>query len=208
MAITYTKGYYNDDSKYVTEVVTIAEGATLKVWKDSIQVMSDVWEMGTLATYWDDVKGCLQTIQWVSKADVDATPAVLEKVKAFLYAKAYNNLYQQRLAEANTMKKGNIVKVKSGKTAKGLVGKVVVQIERPYLMGWKSVMSTKFGIAGSDEKVEVVKNGKVYENYKDVIWVWAKNCEIVDVPAVDIEEVKESAANVAEWDFKKVYKAA
>ena len=209
MAITFTKGSYTADSKYVTEEVTIAEGATLKVWRDSIQVMSDVWEMGTLATYWDDALGCVQTVQWVKVGTVDATPEVLEKVKGFLYSRAYGLVLEQAENDARVIRKDSIVKVTKGRQGKGTVGKVVVTIERPYQMGWKSTMATKLGIATSDAKVKVAAaNGKVYENYKDVTWAWVMNCELVEVPKVDLQSVKESARVKAEYEYQRIYKTA
>ena len=153
MAITFTKSTYTAESKYVTEDVTIAEGATLKVWNDSIQVMSDVWEVTTYATYWDQADGRIKTVTYVKQGQPDATPAVLEQVKTYLYNEALQRALQNAKNEAATITKGSTVKVVSGRSGKGTVGKVVVSIERPYQMGWRSSMATKFGIATSDEKL-------------------------------------------------------
>jgi hypothetical protein len=80
-----------------------------------------------------------------------------------------------------------------------VTGKVVVQIQRAYGMGWKSEMRTKVGIATSEEKIMVpAANGKVYENYKDITWAWVMNCELVEVPEIDMESVKERAQNACE----------
>jgi hypothetical protein len=209
MAITLTKSTYTADSKYVTEEVTIAEGATLKTWTGSVQVMSDVWETTTFATYWDDQLGRLNTVEWVKYAEVDATPEVLVKVKTYLYQAELQKAVTVAKTEAATIGKGSVVKVTKGRTAKGTVGKVAVMIQRPYQMGWKSSMATKLGIATSDEKVKVAaSNGKVYENYKDVTWAWAMNCELVEVPEINMTEAQERARNAAEWKFKETYKAA
>lgn len=209
MAITFTKSTYTAESKYVTEDVTIAEGATLKVWNDSIQVMSDVWEMTTYATYWDQADGRIKTVTYVKQGQPDATPAVLEQVKTYLYNEAFQRALQNAKDEAATINKGSTVKVVSGRSGKGTVGKVVVTIERPYQMGWRSSMATKFGIATSDEKVKVpASNGRVYENYKDVTWAWARNCELVEVPDIDIQKVRERAEYVSEGEFERLYKAS
>ena len=209
MAITLTKSTYTADSKYVTEEVTVGVGATLKVWQGSIQVMSDVWETTTYATYWDEALGRLQTVEWVKTGTVDATPEVLEKVKSFLYQTELQTAVAKAEREALTITKGSVVKVTKGRNAKGTVGKVAVMIERPYQMGWKSSMATKLGIATSDEKVKVAAaNGKVYENYKDVTWAWAMNCELVEVPSINMQEAQERAENGAAWKFKDLYRAA
>ena len=209
MAITFEKSTWTADSKFVTETVTVGEGATLKVWRDSIQVMSDMWEMGTLATYWDETEGRLQTIQWVKEGKVDATPEVLAKVNQRLYDVALESAIAQAKREARTIVKGSVVKVVKGRGDKGTVGKVVVSIERPYRMGYRATQATKLGIATSDVKVKVAAaNGKVYENYKDVTWAWAMNCELVQVPEINLEEAKERARNAAGYTFKGIYKAA
>jgi hypothetical protein len=171
--------------------------------------MSDIWEMTTLATYWDEALGRLQTVEWVKTAQVDATPEVLEKVKAYLYQLELDRAIAQAKNEAARIGKGSVVKVVKGRNGKGTVGQVVVTIERPYQTGWRSSMATKLGIATSDVKVKVAAaNGKVYENYKDVTWAWAMNCELVQVPEINLEEAKERARNAAGYTFKGIYKAA
>ena len=85
---------------------------------------------------------------------------------------------------------------------------MVASITRPYGMGYRAPLRDKLGIATSDEKIKVAaKNGKVYENYKDVVWVWAQNCELLSVPEVDLSQVKERAENATESRLKEVYKA-
>jgi hypothetical protein len=209
MAITLTRGAYSADSKWVETVETIAEGAVLKVWRDSIQVMSDVWETTTYATYWDQALERLQTVPWVKEGKVDATPEVLAQVEAFLYSRAYEDALLRAQNEAAVIRKGSTVKVTKGRQDKGAVGLVVADIVRPYQMGWQSSQRQKVGIATSDVKVKVAAaNGKVYENYKDVTWAWAHNCELVEVPAVDLQEVKERAREKAKYEYQRVYKAA
>jgi len=209
MTITLTKSTYTADSKYVTEEVTVGVGSTLRVWQGSIQVMSDIWEMTTYATYWDDDLGRLQTVEWVKTAKVDATPEVLEKVKTFLYNQAFDTLKKRDMEEAERVVKGSLVEVVSGRSGKGTVGKVVVEIERPYKMGWRSSMRTKVGIATSEEKVKVAaSNGKVYENYKDVVWAWAFNCQLVEVPEIDYQSIRERAERLGDANFRSLYQAA
>jgi hypothetical protein len=209
MAITLKRGAYSADSKWVETVETIAEGAVLKVWRDSIQVMSDIWETTTYATYWDQTQERLLTVPWVTEGKVDATPEVLAQVEAFLYSRAYEDVIQKAQNQAAVIRKGAKVKVVKGRQDKGAVGLVVVDILRPYQMGWKASQRQKVGIATSDVKVKVAAaNGKVYENYKDITWAWAHNCELVEVPQVDLQEVKEIAREKAKYEYQRVYKAA
>lgn len=209
MAFTYKKGYYTPDSKWSEDIVTDGVGATLRVYRESVQVMSDVWEMATVADYWDPAEGKVRKAYWVIEGSVDATPDVIAEVKKYCYSRAFDKVYFQARDEAETVKKGSTVKVTSGRSGKGLVGTVVVEILRPYKMGWRSVMLPKLGIATSDVKVKVAaSNGKVYENYRDITWVWRRNCELVNVPEINIQEVKERAEAIGEADFKAIYKKA
>jgi hypothetical protein len=91
--------------------------------------------------------------------------------------------------EAEVPTKGRMVRVVRGKTGKGSEGKVVVSIERPYGMGYRTSYENKLGIALDDEMTTyVAKNGKTYPTHKNMIWVWARNCEVIE-PQVDIEDV-------------------
>jgi hypothetical protein len=209
MTVTITKSTYTGESKYVTEDVTLGEGATLKTWTGTVQVMSDIWEATTFACYWDEAEGRVKTVEWVKTATVDATPEVLEKVKEYLYQKELRWAINEAQKEATRIGKDSLVKVVKGRQGKGTIGKVVVTMERPYQMGWRSSVATKVGIATSDEKVKVAgRNGKVYENYKDVTWAWAMNCELVEVPEIDLKEAQERARNASVWKFKDLYRAA
>ena len=197
MAIVLDVQKYEDN---VSTQQTFAVGATLRVYNDYIRVMSDEWALATMATYWDDVAGKIKTATWCKAGTkVDATPEVLEKVEKFLYENALQEAIEKAKDEALVIGKGDTVKVVKGRQGKGVTGKVVVQIQRAYGMGWKSEMRTKVGIATSEEKIMVpAANGKVYENYKDITWAWAMNCELVEVPEIDMESVKERAQNACE----------
>ena len=197
MAIVLDVQKYEDN---VSTQQTFAVGATLRVYNDYIRVMSDEWALATMATYWDDVAGKIKTATWCKAGTkVDATPEVLEKVEKFLYENALQEAIEKAKGEALVIGKGDTVKVVKGRQGKGVTGKVVVQIQRAYGMGWKSEMRTKVGIATSEEKIMVpAANGKVYENYKDITWAWVMNCELVEVPEIDMESVKERAQNACE----------
>ena len=116
-------------------------------------------------------------------------------------------LYTERAQnEARTMVKGSVVKVVSGRTAKGVEGPVVVVIQRPYGMGYRANMENKFAIATSDVMVDfAAKNGKVYKNHRDVVWVWARNCELVNIPEIDMADVEARAKEATSWEFKNHY---
>jgi hypothetical protein len=206
MAIVLDVQKYEDN---VSTQQTFAVGATLRVYDDYIRVMSDEWALATMATYWDDAAGKIKTMTWCKAGTkVDATPEVLEKVEKFLYENALQEAIEKAKDEALLIGKGDTVKVVKGRQGKGVTGKVVVQIQRAYGMGWKSEMRTKVGIATSEEKIMVpAANGKVYENYKDITWAWAMNCELVEVPEIDMESVKERAQNACESKFLAFKKA-
>ena len=80
-------------------------------------------------------------------------------------------------------------------------------MQKPYQTGYRANLELKLGIATSDVKVKVAAaNGKIYDNYRDMVWVWARNCDLVEVPEINLEEVKERAANATEWIVRS-YKA-
>lgn len=210
MAITYTVETFNTETrKYDRSSKTIAVGCTLDTWGGTIQVMFDEWASTTYASYWDEAEQRVKQICEVSNVTVDATPEVLEKVRAF-----YFNLYLQRAIndaqnEAARIVKGSVVEVARGRQGKGTKGKVVVVIQRPYGMGYRSSLENKFAIATSDRKVKVpAANGKVYENYADVVWAWGRNCDLVEVPAINMDECNERAKSQADAEISTLLRKA
>jgi hypothetical protein len=189
-----TSTYDTETNRYNAVTETRGVGTTIRTWNGDVQVMSDVWENATHVTYWDEDNQKLCTQTWVENVVLDATDTVLEKVKNYIYNREVERLTESAQAEAEKIRKGSVVEVISGRSGKGTRGKVVVEIERPYGMGWRSVQAKKIAIATSDATVKVVaNNGKVYENFRDVVWAWARNCALVEVPEIDLESVKEGA---------------
>jgi hypothetical protein len=61
-------------------------------------------------------------------------------------------------------------------------------------MGYRASSEYKLAIATSDVKVKkALRNGKVAEVYQDVVWVWARNCQRVDVPQIDRQALLQTA---------------
>lgn len=183
-----------------------AEGTTLYVGSRSTQIMSDVWGTELYALYWDEdsksVKHAhLDTYEWSRRDDgygkasatVDATEEVWKKVELYYTDEFFREYESKALAEAKQIQKDSLVKVVAGRYSKGAEGKVVVILTKPYGMGYRANLERKFGIATSDEMIDKVVNGKVYKNYKDVVWAWARNCELTAVPSIDIESVRNHA---------------
>ena len=206
MTISQTVALPYPSTEKVTS--TFAVGTTLKVQYKTYQVMSDIWVQGLCAEYWDASSQSVKTADWIdSGSKVDATSEVIAKAEAWLYAREYDraleNLIMSEAKEAQRIVKECRVKVVSGRTSKGVEGKVAVVLQRPYGMGYRSTVEDKLGIATSDVKVKVAAaNGQVYDNYRDVVWVWARNCERLDVPAIDLESVKEVAENEAQYEVR------
>lgn len=206
MAITQTTSLPYPQTGKVTS--TFAVGTTLSVWSHTYQVMSDIWESGLRAEYWNEGKGCVEIADWCdSGSKADATAEVVAKAEAWLYERTFKRALDKRREyeeqEARRIVKESLVKIVSGRTSKGTEGKVVVVLQRPYGMGYRSTVEDKLGIATSEVKVKVAAaNGRVYDNYRDVVWVWARNCERIDVPQIDLESVKEVARNEASYEVK------
>jgi hypothetical protein len=169
--------------------VSLGVGTTLYVANESEQVMSDIWEYVTKAFYWD---GKVVREQWLDNDSVVEVDANLESLLPEIEAAEYARFLKAELENAeneagNPAKRGRLVRVVGGrdKALRGKEGRVVVVKEMQYGMGYRAVMRDKLGIALDDEKVTVERNGRVYENYKNMIWVWAHNCEVV-TPEPDV----------------------
>jgi hypothetical protein len=169
--------------------VSIGVGTTLYIASESEQIMSDIWEYVTKAFYWD---GKVIREQWLDNDAVVEIDADFESLLPAIEAAEYAKFLKAELGNAedealNPAKRGRLVRVTGGrdKALKGKEGRVVVVKEMQYGMGYRAVMRDKLGIALDDEKVTVERNGRVYENYKNMIWVWAHNCEVV-TPEPDV----------------------
>jgi acyl-CoA hydrolase len=63
-----------------------------------------------------------------------------------------------------------------------------------YGMGYRSTSENKLAIATSDVKVKKpLRSGKIVEVYQDVVWVWQRNCERVDVAKIDKDALLQAA---------------
>lgn len=54
------------------------------------------------------------------------------------------------------------------------------------------------------------KNGKVYRNYKNMVWAWEHNCRLTVVPPLNMKEIEENAKQAAKlsvqaWRTKTKY---
>jgi len=205
MTITTYRKIFNSNTLNYDEVIeTFAEGVTLVKGSRDARIMSDVWDTEVYALYWDEVSQSIKSIglyyayesdrfECQSTAVVDATPEVWEKVRAFYEAQEYHSLESEAKNEAERIVKDSLVKVVRGRQNKGAEGKVVAVISRPYGMGYRSVIEDKLGVATSDVMIDKVVGKKVFKNHRDVVWVWARNCDLTVTPAIDIESIRKNA---------------
>lgn len=210
MAITYVKSdFVAAESKYVTETITDAfKGAVIKAYSDYVQVMSDIWENMEHVVVWDEAQGKAQTFMNPAAYEVDATPEVTAKYLAWLGKVKFDAEYELQVRaktqEALKPVKGDKVKVVSGRNKAPSVTEyypIVISIERPYKVGWKSVMKRKFALALSDKMgPKIGANGKTYQSYLDLLWVWEHNVELQ--PEIVAERTKE--AEKAAWEHARV----
>lgn len=193
MAFTVESSTYNYEThRYDKTKVTKGQGTTLRKYYRDVQIMSDVWESALHVSYFDTESQSIKTDFWVKDVTIDATEEVKVLARESL-RKSFEEVIRLRMEdEARVIVKESRVKVTSGRTGKGTVGKVVAIIERPYGMGYRSSLENKLGIATSDVMVDVpARNGKVYKNYRDVVWVWARNCDLIEVPKVDMDDLRQ-----------------
>jgi len=196
------------ECKYVDKGrVTEHVGRSLYVANETVQIMSDVWDTETFlysvrddGTLSRDCVGYCDNPEMNPVYEIDATEEAFELYRAAQEARQYETLVHNTNAEyANPAHKGRVVKVTKGRnTPKGVVGKVVVIIERPYGMGYHSSMRKKLGIATSARTVEkVMPNGKVFQNHADMVWVWAHNCEVEKPQTADLALCRQMAQDFA-----------
>ena len=143
-----------------------------------------------------------------SDTDVVKVDADYDKILPLIEKAEYGKFLARELESAeneaaNPAVRDRIVTVVRGKDkkVKGATGKVVVVKDMYYGMGYRGSMQPKLGIALDDEKIDVVKNGRTYSSYKNMIWVWAHNCEVVN-PAPDAEYAVKTALSRTESDRK------
>ena len=201
MAIAWTeqhKGFYDSQSNW--------EGVTLKVEHDrNYRIMSEVWGSADWAIVWDEAtsspKHVLVNVYDMNGPDwkpiqimVDATDKIREKYKQWKINLEFKDLLEKAEDAAMRIEKNCIAKVVRGKSGKGTIGKVVVKMDATYGMGFRSSVEPKLAIATSDVKVKkALRSGKVAEVYQDVVWVWARNCQRVDVVQIDKEALLQQA---------------
>lgn len=200
MTISINRSTYNyATGTYDSKVDTFGVGTTLNIYDDHIQVMSDEWASTTYATYWDDEAQKVCSCPWVDKAEVDATPEVWAKVRQFAFNNALEYAVERAKIGVAEMKKGDKIKVVRGRDGKGIEGTIAIIIARPYRTGYRSNLEQKFGIATSDRKVKVAAaNGKIYDNFADITWAWERNCQLVSIPEINMDECNEQANAQAE----------
>ncbi len=195
---TRTTGYTPEGNPIkVTE--TLGVGTTLYTQANSERIMSDVWEWITSVYYWDADAGAIKSM-WLGEETTYTIDCDFETVAEDVRKAFFDRNFKRQLSlasdEAEVPTKGRVVRVVRGKTSKGAEGKVVVAIERPYGMGYRTSYEMKLGIALDDEMTTyVAKNGKTYPTHKNMIWVWARNCEVIN-PEVDIEDVTYRATTI------------
>lgn len=171
------------------------------------RVMSDIWENVTRAYFFNEETGHIES-RWYDNSDeykmeltFDANRKnVIQSVGVRSYNRHYANALRNAQYEAsNVAVKGRIVRVNRGrKVAKGTEGKVFFVKEGQY--------GVQLGLALDDElETRTSANGKSYQSYKNVVWVAASNCDVVNPEDyVNLEEVASSAQSRANADIREL----
>lgn len=195
MSIKYNERNWVDGVCTVTPA-TIAVNRVLWVEYETHRIMSDVWDSLPTAHYIDeDGREASKVVggdgEYLVEATVDATEDAYSDFYTYRLARLIEDNTHKAEADARVIRKGDLVKVVSGRTGKGSVGKVVVVMNGTYGMGYHSVGMQKFGIALSDRMGPVtLKSGTVIQSHLDMVWVWEKNCEKAEVLPVDAEYIR------------------
>ncbi len=217
MAILYTAARDSNENRY--------EGFVLaKVVDQSYRIMSDVWGTADFALVWDEATASPKQVlvnvydmnpeSWHPvQITVDATDEIREKYNQWKINLEFQRRVRIAESEVLRIEKGCIVKVVSGKIGKGTIGKVVVQMQASYGMGYRASVENKLGVATSDVTFKkALPNGRVVDAHRDMVWVWQRNCERVDVAQIDkdaiLEQVKAEAARAVSAQRPALQRAA
>lgn len=195
-----------DERDWVDGVCTVtpkehAVGRVLFICSESIK-MSDYWEYAQAAHYVnDDGRETYSIIGGYGDYAVTATVDATEEAYVAFYNKRVetlilHNTERSEIAGAK-IRKGDLVRITKGRTGKGQVGLVFWEGESSYRTGWKTVDETKYGIALSDRKVEVEKNGRKFMSYADVVFVYDRNCEKAEPVPVDHDHIRKISEDQA-----------
>jgi hypothetical protein len=178
-------------------------GRVLAIGSKTVQIMSDVWEDTTAATVWDGTTVKVVNLWTSGIAEIDATEETWSEVRKWYFDRQLAEITFQARQEALNPTFGNKkVKVLKGKdkTVIGKIGDVFAAINSEYKAAWKTTSMKKLGVRFSDEKIAVAKNGKVFQNWKDVVWIWPHNVEVVNPdqympPVVELEQSAAAQTN-------------
>jgi hypothetical protein len=186
MTVTYkTHEYKAVEGEGLKTVETVHvdafKGATLKVYRDTVRVMSDVWEDQIFALVWTGTEPQSLYINSWDDAKVDATTEVLEAYRKYNFDQAMIMLQGHVQRAAQVPASGTKVKVTKGRKDKNVQGLVVWVKEMPYGYGYRSNYLPKLCVS-LDGKYTVEKSryGKEFRKYVNVAWVWAHNVEVLD----------------------------
>lgn len=198
---------YDTNGNPNKKTTVVGVGTTLYTQANSERIMSDVWEWITSVYYWDAETGTIKSM-WLGEGVEYTIDCEFDSIKEDFRRAVFHRNYKHRMEKAeqiaNIPDRGRTVRVVRGKTSKGVVGKVVVAIERPYSMGWQSRLEMKLGIALDDEMTTyTAKNGKQYPTHKNMVWVWARNCEVVN-PEVDVETATQYALSDTDREVAEI----
>lgn len=210
MAFTLTRTNWQPDGKSVTTSETLGVGTTLSAKNETVQVMSDIWESQLYVTYWDAEAGKPAGAFLTNNEEVtiDYTPEALKAYVSYMAKMKYESALENAVAYSRRTRlevtAGKTVKITGGRPKPGVVvGKEYVVfhvMDRTYGQGYHSSVRPMAGIALDAEKHDVVgKNGKTYQSYKNVAWVWAHNTEVVgaeDAIAADLPGNKAHAKEI------------
>jgi len=146
------------------------------------------------AVVWDEGEQCIKNYEYDTTryagggwANVDATEEVRRKADEWLVNWAYRNNKLADERQAKAVERGKLVRVVAGrKVPTGTEGKVFWMQDMnfdPY--GRRHGRRTKIGLTldGEKETVDAVsRGGKAYkaERYKNVVWTYADNVEVVN----------------------------
>jgi hypothetical protein len=116
--------------------------------------------------------------------DRNSAKLLIETLADNIFAKNHDKL----LANPNNIQINDTVKVKISKKKAEIGKQGVVRVIKNMNYNdqdGKGNFKPKVMFSLDDEKIDAVVNGKVYKNYKNVMWVWKHNLQLVEKSSLD-----------------------
>lgn len=195
---SYTPAVYEEREEYAN--------AVLSVGRESVQVMSDIWETAQYAIVWDASENKPKKLLWITSGTVDATPEVANAYREYLYELEFQSRLNNALNDQKVPVRGDEVKIVRGRKNFGHVG--IYAAHCTVANRFSSYPKTETRIAVTlDDTHEIIKgkNGTEWKKYTNVVWVNAAYVERTVPKEIDYAELISTAKERVDYEYRNIF---